>query len=38
MSLSLIFAALLVAGIAAIGVAGVVLLIQLLVRAFAVRG
>ena len=36
--MSLIFAALLIAGIAAIGVAAVVLLVQLLSRSFTVRG
>ena len=36
--MSLIFAALLVAGIAAIGIGVVVLLIQLLVRSYSVRG
>lgn len=36
--MSLIFAALLVAGIAAMGVGSVVLLVQLLVRSYAVRG
>ncbi len=38
MSLSLIFAALLVAGIAAIGIGAVVLLGQLLMRSYTVRG
>jgi hypothetical protein len=37
-SLSLIFAALLVAGIAAMGVGAVVALVLLMVRSFAVRG
>lgn len=36
--MSLVFAALLVAGIAALGVAAVVLLVQLLMRSYSVRG
>ncbi len=36
--MSLIFAALLVAGIAAIGIGVVVLLVQLLARSYSVRG
>jgi hypothetical protein len=37
-SISFVFAALLVVGIAAIGVGAVVALVQLLMRSFAVRG